>query len=309
MLNSGGLRVQGWNADPQTGKVNSGAPVGDIRVPLGSTIPATPTSSISIGANLDASAAEGTVVTAPVEVVDAQGGVHSLKLTFTKDAAANTWKLNLTSTDPAIDGAEDMSSLLSTDTLTFEKGNLAQDTEPVVTISPIKFKADSGIPDTGDITWNLFSTPPSGNPPAGGVSGMTQYSQASVISENSQNGTVSGVLVDARIADGGKIMGRFSNGEEVEVGRLALASVRNPDSLVGMGGNVFRAGTDTAVLSPVDSDSGGAGLIAGESLEGSNVDIAHEFTELITFQRGYQANSRVITTVDEMTQETLSLKR
>jgi flagellar hook protein FlgE len=309
LVNNAGLRVQGWNADRQTGTVNTGVPVGDIRVPLGTTIPATPTSILNLAANLDASAAEGTEVNAPLEVVDALGGVHSLRLTFTKNAEANSWSLSLSSTDPAIDGGDDMTSLLSVDTLTFDRGNLAPDTEPVLTISPIEFTTESGIPATGDITWNLFSTPPSGDPPAGGISGLTQYSQASVTSENYHNGTVSGVLVDARIADGGRIMGRFSNGEEVEVGRLALAGIRNPDTLVGMGGNVFRAGVDSTVLAPVDASSGSAGTVAGESMEGSNVDIAHEFTELITFQRGYQANSRVITTVDELTQETLSIKR
>jgi flagellar hook protein FlgE len=304
-----GLRVQGWVADPQTGKVNTAAPVQDIEIPLGASLPATPTTTLEIGANLDASAAADSVLSIPVEIVDSLGGVHNLTLTMTKDASPNTWNLSLSSSDPAIQDADDLTGLLSVDTLSFVDGRLDPASDLAITISGLTFTDESGIPAAADINWNLWTTPPSGDPPAGGTSGLTQYSQASVISAIEQNGVVAGLLADARIADGGKIIGRFTNGVEVEIARLALSAVRNPDSLVGVGGNIFRAGTESTILPPVDADTGSAGNIAGQALEGSNVDIAHEFTELITFQRGYQANSRVITTIDELTQETINLKR
>ena len=84
---------------------------------------------------------------------------------------------------------------------------------------------------------------------------------------------------------------------------------RNPDSLADVGNNLFRAGTTTANPVMGVSGEGGRGTVKAGSLEASTVDIAREFTNLIVYQRGYQANSRVITTADELSQDTLNLKR
>ena len=94
---------------------------------------------------------------------------------------------------------------------------------------------------------------------------------------------------------------------EGEIGQIAVAGVQNPDSLVNVGDNDFSAGASTVTLPPSVALAGGAGQILGESLESSNVDIATEFTNLINFQAGYSAASRVITTQDQMIEQLLSI--
>jgi flagellar hook protein FlgE len=111
------------------------------------------------------------------------------------------------------------------------------------------------------------------------------------------------------MGDGGRIMARYGNGEVKEIAALAMALVRNPGSLEGAGNNMYRVTPDTAAPTYGTAGQGGRGKIKAGALEASTVDMAREFTNLIVYQRGYQANSRVITTADEISQETLNLKR
>jgi flagellar hook protein FlgE len=92
-------------------------------------------------------------------------------------------------------------------------------------------------------------------------------------------------------------------------GQLALAVVRNPDSLMAVGNNNFQLTALSAMPAIGLPQSGGRGKVLGSSLESSTVDIAQEFTNLIVLQRGYQANARVVSAVDEISQETMAMKR
>lgn len=310
LLASNGSVVQGWMANPATGKVDTTGAMTGITIPVGSILPPTPTTSFEVSANLDASATAGSSLTIPLTFIDATGGTHLFTLKAIKDTATpNTWNLELSTSDPTVQDADKLTDKLSVKTLTFANGALDPTTAASIDISSIAFTPASGISALGTIKWNLWSTPPSGTPPTGGVSGLTQYSQASAVSKIVENGSPAAALSGVRIADGGKVIGTYSNGVEVEVGRIALAGIRNPDSLISIGGNAFRGGSDTLVLPANQAMAAGMGQIRGGALESSNVDIAREFTDLITFQRGYQANSRVITTIDQMTQETINLIR
>ena len=159
------------------------------------------------------------------------------------------------------------------------------------------------------ISWGLWTVNPTGSPRAGGQSGITQFSQPSALSTFSQNGKAATTLADVRIADSGRVIARYTDGSESEIARIALADIRNPNTLVSPGNNVFRAAPDTVVLPPAEPRTGSVGEIIGESLESSNADIAQEFTDLIAYQRAYQANFRVISTIDQLTQETINLKQ
>jgi flagellar hook protein FlgE len=302
-----GSEVQGWSINPATGLVDTSGAVGNISIPTGSVIPPVATSTLSIAANLNAAAATGATLTVPVTVYDSLGGSHQLTLTMTKDATANTWDLSLSSTDPAIQNGTDLSSLLSTKTLTFANGALDPSTPTAITIKGLDYTTASGIPNQPTITWSPWTTAPSGSPATGGVSGLSQYSQASAVTNVTQNGTAAGTLSSVAIANGGAVMATFSNGAQMQIGQLAVAGVENPDSLVNIGNNEYAAGATTVTLPPSVPQTGGAGQILGESLESSNVDIATEFTNLITYQSGYQAASRVITTQDQMIQQLMSI--
>jgi flagellar hook protein FlgE len=114
---------------------------------------------------------------------------------------------------------------------------------------------------------------------------------------------VSGVALQ----NGGTVMATYTNGQKVAIGQLALASIANPSSLTSVGDNnlATTAGSSTPVLGA--ANTGDNGQIVAGALESSTVDIATEFANLLTFQRGYQANSRVITTASELQQETINL--
>jgi flagellar hook protein FlgE len=310
LVTATGARVQGWNLDPATGKVDTSTTPTDISVPVGSIIPATPTSSMNISANLDATTAPNGSFSVPLQFFDALGGAHEFTLTLTKDATtANKWNLDLTTTDSTVDTTSPLKGLLDTKSISFVNGLLDPATPLSIKIDSIPFKTTSGIPDLPAITWNLWKTPPTGVPPAGGQSGLTQFSQASAVSILNQNGTSAGTLADIRVGDGGSVMASYTNGAQVQIARLGLSTVQNPDTLLDVGGNAYRPSAETSALPPTEAGTGGSGQIVGEALESSNVDIAQEFTELITFQRSYQASSRVITTVDQLTQEVLNLKQ
>ena len=109
------------------------------------------------------------------------------------------------------------------------------------------------------------------------------------------------------LQNGGQVEATYTNGQQVAIGQLALASVDNPESLTSVGNNNLAASPSTSTPVIGAANTGNNGQIVAGALESSTVDIATEFANLLTFQRGYQANSRVITTADELQQETINL--
>ncbi len=176
-------------------------------------------------------------------------------------------------------------------------------------LTPAAAAGNIAIPITGlangaanmNLTWALYDS--SGNP------AITQNTQASANLSNSQNGIQAGQLSSLNIGANGTIVAHFSNGTSQDVAQIALASVLNPDSLQPLDGNTFAPTAATAAPVIGTPLTGSRGQITGGSLETSTVDIATEFTNLLQFERGYQANSKVIITEDEIIQDTLGLKR
>jgi len=138
--------------------------------------------------------------------------------------------------------------------------------------------------------------------------GATQYSSESDVISQSQNGYSTGTLVSLTVDNDGNILGNYSNGEPRKLARIALAKFSNPLGLTKVGNNMYEASDDsgTAIVGTVGS---GVGRIFTNSLEMSNVDLAAEFVKMITTQRGFQANSKIITTTDELLGELINLKR
>jgi flagellar hook protein FlgE len=138
---------------------------------------------------------------------------------------------------------------------------------------------------------------------------LTQFNTASANLGSTQDGAPSGQLTDLSIGASGTITAHYSNGDNVAVAQLALASVLNPDSMVDLGNNTYGTTSSTALPAVGLPGTGTRGLIYGGSLETSTVDVAKEFTNLLTYERGYQANSKVVTTEDEILQATLAIKQ
>lgn len=137
----------------------------------------------------------------------------------------------------------------------------------------------------------------------------TQYARASSTTFQSSTGYGAGDLQGVSVGTDGIVTGSYSNGQLIPLYRVALASFQNEQGLFKLGGNLYQETNDSG--DPVTNHPGtnGLGSITPNSLEQSNVDIANEFVKMITTQRGYQANSKIITTVDDMLAETIQMKR
>jgi flagellar hook protein FlgE len=154
--------------------------------------------------------------------------------------------------------------------------------------------------DTTALNWQLFN---------GAAGRITQFAQPSETSALAQDGAAAAQLTHVGIANGGFIVATYSDGEQQEVGQLALATVRNPDSLIAVGDNNFQLSALSALPAVGVPGTGGRGQVLGGAVESSTVDMATEFTNLIVFQRAYEASAKVITTVDQLSQTTINLKQ
>jgi flagellar hook protein FlgE len=278
-----GLKVQGWVASA-AGTIDTTTTATDVVIPIGTRTTALPTSAGTLTGNLDASAAVGATTSTTLNAYDSLGVRHSVKVTFTK-TGANTWDW-AAATDPADTDA----STTTTGTIDFTSGGLYN----AATGSPLSITLASGSTSPLDVPLDF--------------SAMTQYSGASAVSSQT-DGFSSGTLVTFTIGSAGDITGVFSNGQTQLLGQIAMASFVNPGGLLRNGQNLFVESSASGGPNVGIPATGGRGTITTGSLEMSNVDLATQFTSMITAQRGFQANGRVITTSDEMLQELVNLKR
>jgi flagellar hook protein FlgE len=261
----------------------------DIKLPFGQKSAANDTKNVSMAGNLDAEAAIGASRETTITVFDAMGARDELTITFTK-ASGTTW-------DYAVSVAKGTVVSGDTGTLTFD--NLGRLTTPVPSTAFV-FTPASGAQD---LTIAMdFGT-------AGSITGLSQFAAPSTAVTKEQDGYTMGDLERFSIDQTGKITGAFTNGITETLGQLALADFNNPAGLLRDGNNMYKVSANSG--SPVlgFSAEGSQSLITSGALEMSNVDLAQEFTSMITAQRGFQSNARVITTADEMLQELVQLKR
>lgn len=296
LLTQSGEKVQGWSA--VNGAVDPSGAIGSISISAFASQTPSATTTMSLNANLNSAAAVGTSFSTPIQVVDSLGVTHTLTVTFAK-TAANSWSydVGIPSGDLSSSSSTGLTSL-GTGTLTFDStGKL---TDPAAG-SPINIPASGFASGAADLSidWSLYT------PDGTGL--ITQYGQDSAASSTSQNGVQAGQLQSVDLSDSGKIMAHYSSGSDVVIGQLALASIANPESLVDVGNNNYDISAGTAAPVIGAAGTGGRGQIVGGALESSNVDMAREFTNLIVYQRGYQANSKVITTQDQLTQDVLNM--
>jgi len=240
-------------------------------------------------------------------VVDSLGTTHVLTLSFAK-TAANTWTYNVTIPGEDVTGGTAGTPFPisgATGSLTFNNsGNLITPAPPPPATNGIVPVDITGLTDGAadlKINWSLYSPTGQGD--------ITQYAQPSATASNNQDGLVAAELVHVTMTNGGQIIAQFSNGQQNTIAQIALASISNPDTLVSEGQNNFQIGPGTAPPAIGVPQTGGRGQVLGGSLESSTVDIATEFTRLIVMQRSYEANGKVITTTDSLTQDTINLKQ
>ncbi|MCE8019859.1 flagellar hook protein FlgE [Halomonas sp. MCCC 1A11036] len=140
------------------------------------------------------------------------------------------------------------------------------------------------------------------------LAGSTQFGNSSTVSQLTQNGYTSGTLVGITIEEDGTIMRNYSNEESRPAGQITLASFRNPEGLIPMGDNVWRASAESGQELVGAPGTGMLGSIVASAVETSNVDMARELVDMIVAQRAYQANSQTIKTQDELLQTVINLR-
>jgi flagellar hook protein FlgE len=303
LLTDTGMAVQGWTAiDPNTGKVDTNGPIGNIVVPVGSLKPPAATANITADLNLDSTANADTTsdFTVPLTVYDSLGTSHVVSLDFTK-AGANQWTYQVEIPGEDVSGGTAGTPFPisgASGTLTFDSnGNL---TDPPAG-TPIAFSI-TGLADGAsdmNLTWNPYNSDGAGR--------ITQFGEPSASSATSQDGSPAAELDNVGLADGGQILAQYTDGSQVVVGQVALAQVRNPSTLIASGNNTYTLSSLTATPAVGVPGTGGRGDIVGGSIEASTVDIATEFTNLIVYQRAYEANGKVVTTADQLSQDTINL--
>ena len=299
LVDASGDLVQGWSATAG-GTVNTNGAIGNISLPVGATVAATPTTTMSLNVNLNATPSSTTTpatFSAPIQVVDSLGTKHTLTATFT-NTGANAWSYSVAV--PASDLGQGGNTTVASGNLTFNASG--QLITPAAAAGPQTVKI-TGLADGAadmSIGWNLFD-------PTTGAANVTQFAEASAVSNASQDGFTAGQINSVSLLNGGLLVATYSNGQQVTAGQLAVAAINNPDSLVAVGNNDLAASAQTAAPVVGTADTGSRGQIVAGALESSTVDIAAEFTQLLTFERSYQANSRVITTDDQIQQETINL--
>jgi len=303
LVNPGnGAILQGKMADV-SGNISAGTALQDIRINNDIKSPAKATSKVRFAGNLDASQAvynagppaTGGNVKSTVTAFDSLGNTIDITLEYTK-TGDNAWNWNATIADPANAGA----------TINVGNGSMVFNTDG--SLQTLSGNTISFTPTTGAAPMSVeldFGTASATVP--GDLSGITQLKSDSSVTTRSNNGYGAGVLMSIAIDGAGKVLGTFSNSTVQTLAQIMLAEFNNPGGLMRTGDNLYdlsgNSGT-AAVLTPGETSTVRAG-----ALEQSNVDLADEFTKMITAQRGFQANARVITTSDEFLQEVVNLKR
>ena len=298
---TGGL-IQGWMAN-SAGAIDSNAPTTGITIPEGDTMPARATTQIDMTGNLPAWNGTGTAtpVTASINAYDSLGDSVPVTLTYTPVAGtANAWTVQGTVTNPT-----GTTSNLWTNppTITFNStsGQVsgiatgASPQTPVTANSNGSYSVPVGTMPSGYTfpsgdTWSLdFPSPTSST-------AVTQFSGNSTITVAGQDGYTSGKLASFSIGSDGVITGAFSNGNTQAIGQIAMASFSNPNGLQDQGNMMYTSTANSGQAQVGTAGSGTRGTFVGGALEGSNVDISTQLTDLIVAQEAYEANTKVIST-------------
>ncbi|NEK85538.1 flagellar hook protein FlgE [Blastococcus saxobsidens] len=279
-----GSILQGWMAQPD-GTVNSNGPVGPLSVPYGQMVNPTSTTAASIKGNLPSDVEVGTDYQLGADMYDSQGVLQKVAYNFEK-TGDNTWNVSVVHADGTV--------LMNPTGLVFDAaGNLTTPAGPDFELAPFT--------PVGYDSWT--------NPVTMTLAGLTQFGGANTLAAPKPDGYSLGSLQSFTLGNDGTIMGVFSNGLRQPLGQLALASFNNPGGLAKAGNSTFRIGDNSGVAMVGLAGQGGRGVLNAGALEMSNVDLSEEFTGLIVAQRGFQANSRVISASDEILQDLVNLKR
>ncbi len=292
MVTATGDRLQGFA--PLSGGGFNTAELNDLRLSTQESAPQM-TSQVEAAFNLPADATAPTAATfdpadpdsynhaTSVTVYDSLGAPHAATLYLSKTATDNEWTMNL-----AIDGTD----VGTPTTLTFD--NSGSITAPAGGLANFTGLTLGTAAAAQDIEFDLSS--------------VTQFGSTFAVSDLSQNGYANGQINGVEFTEDGVLQARYSNGQTVDLGQIALSNFRNLDGLVAAGDNAWRATGEAGTVRRGEAGTGDFGSLRAGALEASNVDLTEQLVHMITAQRSFQANSQVISTMDQITQAALNLR-
>ena len=265
-----------------------------LTLPIGVTEAAKATQNVALTVNLDSSAATGSTFSQPVTIYDTLGASHSASVSYTK-TSNTTWSYAVTL--PAGDATG--TPIANTGTLTFDSSGAL--VTPAANVAGITFPGMADGASAMNFSMSLYSA--TGSPIVG------QSASANNVSSSVQDGFTSGVYQSFAVDASGTLSATFSNGNIVNVGQVAVASVINSAGLTRTGDNNFQVSAASGAATIGVAGTGGRAKIEDDALEESNIDISTEFSNLIVAQRAFEANSKTVTTFDTVTQDAISMIR
>jgi flagellar hook protein FlgE len=297
LVTPGGQHLLGYPA--RNGVVPQGATLAALQIPIGQTMHAVTTTDAAMRMNLDRRTGTGSTFHAAMQVYDSIGNTHDLDMVYVKQADGSYQMTATIDGNPAqtsVDGAAASSTPVS---FTFDS-NGQMDSPDSLTILPDQTQLGGATMTSIDIGLRQVYADGSLGQPL-----ITNYASESAISATSQNGFSAGIMSGVSINNDGIISAVFNNGQTQAIGQIALANFNAQSALSHVGGNLFGETIASGQPSIGTPGSGGRGVVVGGMLEQSNVDITNEFVDLIVAQRGFQANSRVISTINQAMQDLL----
>lgn len=339
LLNTAGYYLQGWPVQTDGTFVTNPTDTSALETVNINAIKgvAEATTEISLNGNLQASQAvssqaatydatasatnmaSGTVTPDFVrtgQIFDSQGGVRHFEMAFLKDdAAPNTWNVEIYAV-PASDvttGTGLVDGQLATGQLVFNADGSIDASSSTLPSSLDIAASSSAAPGAGEVKWATAEGIDAQSitldlDGVDGTGGLTQYDAASVLESARVNGSAYGSLIGVNVDQDGFLSAKFSNGIVKKIYQLPLATFVNPNGLIAADGDAYRNSISSGALN-LKEISTMPSTLSSQSLEGSNVDLAKEFTDLISVQRAYSASSKIITTADEMLDELIRVKR
>ncbi len=310
LVNGSGDYLDGWAVNPQSGVVNQTS-LAPIQISQNTFQPVA-TSNITLSADLPATPAANTPVTSQINVYDALGTEHTLTFNYTQNTA-NNWTVTVTSPDNT------GSSTIGSADITFgadSGNNVAAGTIGSIT-NATGALAGSSYSAGGPATLTLSPNFGEGTQPItlnlgtfGGSTGLTQYAGTAFnLLGITQNGVPQGSFSNVTFNNQGGVVVNYTNGQSQTIAQVPLTTFNAPDALQNQNGQAFTA-TDSSGQPLTNAiGSNGAGTLIVGSTEDSNVDIATEFTKLITAQEAYSANAKVVTTADQLATTTINMKQ
>ncbi len=302
-----GSLVLGYPA--QNGVVQTASALQPLNVGTGLTSPASATTEFNADINLDANTAVGATASPSsiINTFDSLGEQQVLTINYTRTASG--WSYEVTVPTSTLTPPSTPPSPPAGPNTTVASGNLTFDSSGNLT-SPVIAGGKPGsisiaVPPLADgsaplnINWNLGDS--------SGRSTVTQTSLATATANTVSDGRQAGTLHDYSVEKDGTIEGSFSNGATIALGQVAVATVENTQGLQQIGNNLFQVTAGSGQAQVGLAGTGGRATIVGGSVEGSNVDVASEFSKMIVAQQSYQANAKVVSTLNQVSQATLAM--